>query len=65
MKIYKVYEKSIWQNTNVSYWLDEEKAKTEKKRLVDEEMKTLESSLEDIQEYLEKLFCIEPIEVRE
>lgn len=66
MTIYKVFEKTQFGETHVSYWASEDKANTEKDRLVQQELNYLASMQNAASpEFVESHYHVNPIEVRE
>lgn len=65
MNVYKVYEKTIYGDTNISYWSTEVRANEERQRLIDAELKLLETTVENLAESLDPYFRVDKILVRE
>ena len=67
MYVHKVYEKTYLGEANTTYWVTEEKANTEKKRLIDLEMESMgfSDALSNIRESVEQHYHVDKILVRE
>jgi len=69
MEIYKVFEKTRFGDAHVSYWLSNEKAESERQRLMDKELDYIKfqnnGSLPIKKEDLEEYYQIKPIMVNE